>query len=138
MNPEIGDKLTNMMVLQKEAQRKHGYDFDTMTQEERSAYIKEYTQHLSVESGEMLKELPYFKPWKSYSEHANATQMSYSRAEFADMLHFFINVALGLGFTADELYREFLKKHKINYKRQNDTANYKPCTSEGSFNNADI
>ncbi len=59
--------LDKMLQKQKELQECLGYDFRSMTQEEITAYIKEFSIHLTQEMHEMLYVLPYFKPWKDYS-----------------------------------------------------------------------
>lgn len=119
------DKLEQLMSMQEELQNKLGYDISGMPVAERTAYIKEYTLHTEHELHEMLAELPFFKPWKQYSDISYDT----ARKEFVDALHFFINVALALGFSADELLELYMDKNKENYTRQEDTENYKPCVT---------
>ena len=120
------DKLDELFRKQEELQNKLGYDFSTMTDQQRSAYIIEYSQHLDHEMHEMLQELPFFKSWKKYPEY----DLEEAKQEFADALHFFLNVAMGLGFTADSLFFAFLGKNIINHVRQENTTEYKKCVEE--------
>ena len=77
----------------------------------------------------MLQELPHFKPWKKYDTSAAAVEanLKAAREEWADVLHHFLNITLALGMSADDLCDLYSKKQKINYDRQADKANYKPC-----------
>lgn len=120
------DRLAVLFGMQKALQTELGYNFDSMTDEERSAYIKEYAQHLDHEMHEMLQELPFFKSWKKYPKY----DLTLAREEFADALHFFLNCAIGLGLTAESLFNMFMDKNAINYERQEDTENYKKCVEE--------
>jgi dimeric dUTPase (all-alpha-NTP-PPase superfamily) len=39
--------------------------------------------------------------------------------EYADMLHFFVNIGLALGITGDDLEKLYVTKNKENFDRQN-------------------
>ena len=117
------DKLDTIFEEQRKFEEKLGYNFDDMSLEERVAYIKEYVLHCEHELHEMLQELPYFKPWKQYDENIGFANAS---AEFADALHFFINVAIALGFSAESLAAAYKNKLSINHMRQTQQE-YKPC-----------
>lgn len=110
------------------------YDFDNMTTEQRAAYVKEYVLHCEHELHEAIQEMPFFKPWKRYDKDAesekNAVMWAMSRKEFVDALHFFLCVAIGLGFTPDELFEMYCDKNAVNYDRQKDQATYKPSADE--------
>lgn len=123
------DKLEFLLQQQAYLQMKMGYWFDAMTEEQRTAYIKEYAMHLEHEMHEMLQELPYFKPWKKYDTAAPIVEanLKAAREEWADVLHHFLNITLALGMNADDLCKLYEDKQKVNYARQADTANYKPC-----------
>lgn len=115
------DNLQTIIDKQKELQERLGYDMDNMGQEERTAFIKEMSLHLVDEVHEMLRELPYLKPWKTYEEdtEAFATQNIAARVEFIDALHFMMNIGLALGFDdADLMCDLYVTKNDINHKRQ--------------------
>jgi len=126
------DKLQALISKQAELQQNLGYDFSNMTAEEHVEYIKEYAQHLDGETFEMMRELPYFKSWKKYPDTEEAQNIMFAKArlEWIDVLHFFLNITIALGFTADELYAMFCEKNGINYERQEDTTNYKKCMED--------
>lgn len=130
------DKLEALLAKQKELQiTGMHYNFDAMTTEERAAYVKEYALHCEHELHECLAEIPFFKPWKRYDHDAesekNIMMWAAARKEFIDALHFFLCVAIGLGFTADELFAMYCDKNAINYERQQDQSVYKPSADEG-------
>lgn len=104
------------------------YSLDCMSEKERGEYVREYTLYCIDEFSEMLHEIPFFKLWKKYSDDPadNALKWQKARMEFVDALHFFLNIALGLGFTAEELFQMYEDKYQENIKRQQNTTEYKP------------
>lgn len=113
-------ELKEMMHIQNALQKFFGYDFEKMTTEERVKYIKEYYIHSTAELNELLYELPFFKPWKDYSDMSAteiASAMDKAKNEFVDVWHFILNIALALGITGDELFTEYLAKNEENYRR---------------------
>lgn len=129
------DKLDMLFKKQYDLQvQGMHYDFTNMTTEQRAAYVKEYTLHCEHEMHEALQEIPFFKPWKRYDKDAesekNMAMWAMARKEFVDALHFFLCVAIGLGFTPDELYAMYCDKNAVNYDRQKDQATYKPSADE--------
>jgi dimeric dUTPase (all-alpha-NTP-PPase superfamily) len=123
------DMLATIFTMQCNLQTRLGYEVSTMPQPERTAYIKTHAQHLDHEIHEMLQELPFFKEWKRYpeDEKSMALAMEKARKEFVDALHFFLNIALALGFTPGDLYAYYCEKNQINHERQDNTRKYKPC-----------
>lgn len=117
------DKLEHMLALQSKFQTRLDPDFLDMDFKARVAFIKEHSIHLNQEINEMLYELPFFKPWKDYSsmsEEAVQIAMQKARMEMVDAFHFFMNMMLGLGFTADEFYYMYCQKNKENHRRQDE------------------
>lgn len=116
-------QLQEMLDLQDQLQKRLGYNIAGMSYEERVAFIKEFCIHAIQEMNEMLYELPFFKPWKDYSnmtEDEIRKAFSKSRKEFIDFWHFVLNLALALGFTADLLYMEYINKNQENHRRQDE------------------
>lgn len=115
------NKLEGMMMLQQGFQERLGADFETMTVRDRVAFIKEHSLHLNQEINEMLYELPYFKPWKDYTdvtEQDEQAMLAKAKMELIDAWHFFMNMMLGLGFTAEEFYEMYMRKNRENHRRQ--------------------
>ena len=119
--------LDKMLQKQEELQERLGYDFGSMTQEEITVYIKEFSIHLTQELHEMLHVLPYFKPWMDYSAmtvEEYETGMEEARKEFIDMFHFMLNIALALDMSDKDIYDMYMEKNKENHKRQDEGYTY--------------
>lgn len=116
-------KLQEMLNAQENLQERLGYDVKEMTAKEITAYIKEHSIHLNQEMNEMLYELPWFKPWKDYSNMTldeEMTAFNKAREEYIDMLHFMLNIGLALGFEEADMHNMYFDKNKENHKRQDD------------------
>lgn len=114
-------KLERMMDLQHTFQKRLNPQFDVMSIQERVAFIKEHSIHLNQEINEMLYELPYFKPWKNYSnvtEEEAWCAIEKARMELIDAWHFFMNIALALGLEPEEFFDMYIAKNKENHRRQ--------------------
>lgn len=117
------NKLEVMMNMQKEFQKKVGFDFDQMDEKEKSSYIKEMILWTIDEMGEALHELKYAKHWSNkydtWSEDVTEYKLSMFKDEMVDAFHFFMNVLLATGMDSEELFKRYLIKNKINIDRQN-------------------
>ena len=115
--------LEKMMKLQNEFQNSLGTNISSMSTEEKTAFIKEHSIHATQELHEMLYELPYFKPWKDYSQITDneiEDQILKAREEFIDLWHFVLNIALALDLDAHSIYYGYIKKNHENHKRQDE------------------
>ena len=115
--------LQQMMKMQLKFQERLDPNFMTMSKKQRVAFIKEHSIHLNQEINEMLYELPWFKPWKTYdtmSEIECEVAFEKARKEMVDAWHFFMNMMLALGFSADQLGLMYAEKHAENNKRQDE------------------
>jgi dimeric dUTPase (all-alpha-NTP-PPase superfamily) len=99
----------------------YGNYIENMSLKESVAFIKEMSIHLNQEVNEALYELPWFKPWKNYK---NMTEVEVYEAfnrfreEMIDAWHFFMNIMLAGGITAEMLHGAYLAKNAENYERQ--------------------
>ena len=113
--------MKKMLEMQKELQEFLGTDFEDMSMEERVAYIKEHSIHLNQEINEALYELPYFKPWKDYSnvtEDEVVEGLKSYKKEMVDAFHFFMNMLLAIDVTAEEFEALYMEKNAENFERQ--------------------
>ena len=136
MEMEDMDNLTEMLEIQAVFQGRLGADFQSMSDKERVAFIKEHSIHLNQEINEMLYELPFFKPWKNYdSMSAEDIEAAFMKAkmECVDAWHFFMNIMLALDFSSYEFYDMYLAKNKENHRRQD--AGY---TADVSYKNQSV
>ncbi|PEN61574.1 dUTP diphosphatase [Bacillus wiedmannii] len=116
--------LQFLLDSQKKFQERMGNNFEIMTREERSAYIKEHGYFLMEEVTEMLREMPFHKSWKDYSswdEEKHSEQEQLMREEAIDGLHFMINILLALDMNEAEIIGMYKEKNKLNYQRQEDS-----------------
>lgn len=84
--------------------------------------IMEEIFNINKELGEMMSELP-FKTWKKYSPGQLSGWVSSSHRdgvleEYVDALHFFLNIAVILGFSSEEIGAMYFSKNKENHDRQ--------------------
>lgn len=119
------NKLSMMITVQALAQDARGFDFESMSMEDKSAYIKRQTLHCIDELCEMLHEIPFYKEWKKYDDEGIPSMLSKAKEELIDAIHFIINIALGLGMSVDDIYSQFMHKNNENMRRLADTINYK-------------
>jgi len=88
----------------------------------KSFMIIEETFHISRELGEMIDNLP-FKHWRKYNNKElktwkNEEQREKVMEEYIDALHFFLNIALILNFSPEEIFEKYMEKNKENHNRQ--------------------
>lgn len=129
-------KLEAMMEKQREFQMRLNPDFNNMSVEQRVAFIKEHSIHLNQEVNEMLYELPYFKPWKDYSNMSNEDiEVAWEKAmmECVDAWHFFMNIMIALGFSAAIFHEMYMAKNQENHRRQDEG-----YTADKSYKNQSV
>lgn len=77
---------------------------------------------------EELRDCTYWKHWQKEAREGKRYQihdLKEAKKEVIDLLHFFISIALWVGMDAEELYDLYVKKNKINFKRQENDYSYK-------------
>ena len=115
------NQLETMLNLQASFQHRVDPRCKTSDLKERAAFIRDHFVYLDQELQEMLYEVPFFKHWKDYSKMTDkelAHAYDKAKEELVDAWHFFMNLMLGLGMTADDLYSGYLIKNKENIRRQ--------------------
>lgn len=113
--------LTTIMNKQREFQERLGFKFSEMTEQERAGFMRNHRGYLEDELAEALYEMPGYKTWKDYSSMSTeAKEIAWQkvRMELIDALHFFVNLLLCAGFTADEVLNMYLMKNAENNRRQ--------------------
>lgn len=115
------DRLEAIMEKQRELQTRLGTNFAAMSDEERAAFMRNHRGYLADEVAEALYEVPNYKLWKDYSNvspEARNIQWQKVRMELIDSLHFFVNLLLCSGMTAEEVYQMYMAKNAENHRRQ--------------------
>lgn len=113
--------LDTMMSMQKNLQARLGTNFAELSDEERAQFMRNHRGYLEDELAEALYEMPYYKLWKDYSTmnpEAGDVAWQKVRMELIDALHFFMNLLLCAGMTAEEVFNMYLMKNKENFERQ--------------------
>jgi hypothetical protein len=130
------DTLGDIMNLQKDTQKNvYGYDFSNMTLREIMSFWHANTHALIDELHEATDALggikdgsgnAIWKYWKKdYSKYANIKFSDLSESdqieckfEIVDILHFFLNMAISIGMTPQEMFNMYMSKNKENRDRQ--------------------
>lgn len=110
------DRLEEMLAMQRDFQRSiNGYEAEHQGPVTRITNFKESLFALEHELHEAVDEMG----WKSWatSRHFNTERV---QAELVDVWHFFMNLMIHAGMSADDLYQQFLTKHEVNWRRQQD------------------
>ncbi len=76
-------------------------------------WIQRETLAMLSELAEVLDEVN-FKWWKN-KKPVDDTRV---KEELVDILHFFVSMCLDAGMDAEELYRMYREKNKVNFERQ--------------------
>jgi len=112
-------ELEKLFELQKQFQRLLGIEFpyikDYIINPINIELIKNQILALYDEIGEALREVPW-KPWK-INQDFNVAKF---KMELIDVFHFLINLFLLSGMEAKDVFETFIRKNKINVRRQKD------------------
>jgi hypothetical protein len=113
--------LAMMYSMQEKMQKRLGL-LEFNNELERTTYIKNQAQYVDQELHEMLRELRYFKEWKTYDwdDDEVASRWEAARREFIDAFHFIMNIGLALEMDTHDIYEEYLKKNVENHIRQDE------------------
>lgn len=108
--------LNKCFQLQKDLQEKaYGKDITDLPIAERIEQFRIHMLALNDELHEALAETSW-KPWQD-AEYWNEREV---KGELVDAFHFFMNLCLLSGMTAEELVERYEAKRKVNIKRQED------------------
>lgn len=130
------DTLGDIMSVQKDTQLNvYGYDFSKMTLREVMNFWHMNTHALIDEIHEATDALggikegsgnAIWKYWKKdfskyenlkFSDLSNTDQLE-CKFEVIDILHFFMNMAISIGMTPQEMYNMYMSKNEENRDRQ--------------------
>ena len=115
---EGANPLEAMLTLQFAFQARLGQL--PVEEQDRTQYVMNNMLYTEAEGHEFLREIEGFKSWKHYDWSAEEKEAHYKAAleEFVDMLHFVLNIALAMGFSADAIYENYVSKNIVNHRRQ--------------------
>lgn len=112
------DRLAVMLKKQDELQRRynvHGMSPNEFPDDMSVDYIRTMVLATTDELHEALREVPW-KPWSKTTEITYADNERF-KEELVDAWHFFMNLMLVSGMTAEELFTAYLRKNGINHDR---------------------
>jgi dimeric dUTPase (all-alpha-NTP-PPase superfamily) len=113
------DRLKEMLRLQAELQeRLYGKEPIDLEGNERKDYVRTMVLAITDELHEALREVPW-KPWSGSTLWDKDSEINF-KLELVDAFHFFMNLMLVAGMTAEELFTEYLRKNQINHGRIDD------------------
>ena len=107
------DKLENIFDLQEQLNRRIGVRMDEMNDEDQAKWILNYVRAMQQELAELTDSVPW-KWWANYQEFDKQN----AKVEIVDLFHFLISMAQVMGMTAENVHEAYLKKNKVNHKRQ--------------------
>lgn len=114
--------LQMVLDLQKGFQQKMGYN-EKGTVEDISSLVHSHASFIMEETIEMLREMPYHKPWRDYSDwdlEKMQEQFGKVEEEWTDIFIFLMNIAVFLKFDEKKIKELYLEKLGLNRKRQED------------------
>lgn len=130
------DTLGDIMQIQAETQKNvYGYDFENMSLRDLMTFWHMNNHAMIDEIHEATDALGGIKDgsgnaiWKRWKKaHESYAGMKFSdlsaedqlecKFEVIDMLHFFMNYAISIGMTAQEMYNMYMSKNEENRARQ--------------------
>ena len=107
------DKMDEIFDLQEKLNLRIGVKMNEMNDEDRAKWILNYIRAMQQE----LAELTDSVPWKWWAKYQDFDKQN-ARVEVVDLFHFLISLAQVLGMSAEDVYDAYLKKNKVNHKRQ--------------------
>jgi hypothetical protein len=120
----LDNTLQLVLDKQTEFQNKLGFAGSPETDIESVSGLIHSHGHFAVEEiFEMLRELPFHKPWKDYSKMTQdeiIASFGIAREEWIDVFIFVMNMGVFLGFNEALIKQMYLEKLGINHKRQED------------------
>ena len=93
-------------------------------------WLQNYARALLQE----IAELQDSTPWKWWSKDKQVNLQN-ARVEIIDALHFWLSLAMVAGMDADDVFRLYVLKNKVNHQRQ-DSDNYLHMEKDDSDNEA--
>ena len=107
------DQLRELFRMQKALNQRIGVVTDGMSEEEKTRWVLNYCRAMTQEIAELTDSVP----WKWWAKYQDFDEQN-ARVEVVDLFHFLISLAQVLGMSADDVFRAYVKKNEVNFKRQ--------------------
>ena len=115
------DKLQEMLNKQEALQVRLNSLPDRKDEHATTKFIRDNVIYTMDELSEMMREIPFNKHWKDYTNFDRPTRLNNARVEYIDALHFFMNIGLALGLDAEMIYSLYMDKNTENHKKQDES-----------------
>ncbi|NLH73252.1 MAG: dUTPase [Verrucomicrobia bacterium] len=107
------DRLAELFRMQRALNERIGVHTERMSTEERIKWTLNYCRAMSQEIAELTDSVP----WKWWAKYQKFDEQN-ARVEVVDLFHFLISLAQVLGMSADDVFRAYVEKNKVNLQRQ--------------------
>ena len=111
----MSDRLEVLFTMQEALNQRIGVNSHDMSDEERVHWMLNYCRAMNQEVAELTDSVP----WKWWAKYQTFDKQNCC-VEVVDMLHFLISLAQVLGMSAEDLFQAYVKKHEVNFQRQED------------------
>ena len=109
----IMDKLEKIFEMQDELNQRIGVQTESMSDEEKTKWVLNYTRAMQQELAELIDSVP----WKWWAKYQTFDDQN-AKVEIVDLFHFLISLAQVMGMTPEDVYQAYVKKNKVNHDRQ--------------------
>src|SRR4249920_1414177 len=107
------DQFRELFRMQKALNERIGVHTDGMDEAAKAKWILNYCLAIRQELAELTDSVPW-KWWAKYQKYDEQNV----RVEVVDLFHFLISLAQVAGMSADDVFRAYVKKNEVNFKRQ--------------------
>jgi dimeric dUTPase (all-alpha-NTP-PPase superfamily) len=110
---EQPDQLRELFRMQRALNERIGVRTEGMSVEEKTQWLLNYCRAMSQEIAELTDSVP----WKWWAKYQKFDEQN-ARVEVVDLFHFLISLAQVLGMSADDVFNAYIRKHEVNFQRQ--------------------
>jgi dimeric dUTPase (all-alpha-NTP-PPase superfamily) len=110
---EKPDQLRELWRMQDALNKRIGVMTDGMSDEDKAKWLLNYSRAMTQEIAELVDSVP----WKWWAKYQKFDEQN-ARVEVVDLFHFLISMAQVLGMSADDVFKAYMKKNEVNFKRQ--------------------
>ncbi len=110
---ETPDQFRELFRMQRALNQRIGVNTDTMTEEEKTKWVLNYSRAMTQEMAELTDSVA----WKWWAKYQKFDEQN-ARVEVVDLFHFLISTAQVLGMSADDVFQAYCKKNEVNLQRQ--------------------
>ena len=107
------DMLAHIFEMQNQLNQRIGVNCANMSEEDQQKWLLNYCRAMSQEIAELTDSVP----WKWWAKYQTFDKQN-ARIEVVDLFHFLISLAQVLGMSAEDVYKMYLAKNKVNFQRQ--------------------